>query len=119
VDFDAPLGYKEPERSAQHEEATDVEADHSGYVSDIGFRAFSGSGNRLDGKKKGVEPSPSPIKPGDIRRYVCFIQLSTSEGSVFEQSFRGFSPVPADESGSRFIAFSGEGQSLRKKGRKP
>uniref|UniRef100_A0A8B9MPC7 Ubiquitin recognition factor in ER-associated degradation protein 1 n=1 Tax=Accipiter nisus TaxID=211598 RepID=A0A8B9MPC7_9AVES len=68
VDFDAPLGYKEPERSAQHEETTDVEADHSGYVSDIGFRAFSGSGNRLDGKKKGVEPSPSPIKPGDIRR---------------------------------------------------
>ncbi|NXU60046.1 UFD1 protein, partial [Turnix velox] len=31
-------------------------------------QAFSGSGNRLDGKKKGVEPSPSPIKPGDIRR---------------------------------------------------
>lgn len=24
-----------------------------------------------------------------------------------------------DEAGSRFIAFSGEGQSLRKKGRKP
>ncbi|OXB69609.1 UNVERIFIED_CONTAM: hypothetical protein H355_001939, partial [Colinus virginianus] len=68
VDFDAPLGYKEPERSAQHEEAADVEADHSSYVSDIGFRVFSGSGNRLDGKKKGVEPSSSPIKPGDIRR---------------------------------------------------
>lgn len=38
-------------------------------------QAFSGSGNRLDGKKKGVEPSPSPIKPGDIRRYVCVIQV--------------------------------------------
>uniref|UniRef100_A0A8B9R4Z4 Ubiquitin recognition factor in ER-associated degradation protein 1 n=1 Tax=Anas platyrhynchos TaxID=8839 RepID=A0A8B9R4Z4_ANAPL len=34
VDFDAPLGYKEPERSAQHEDTADVEADHSGYVSD-------------------------------------------------------------------------------------
>lgn len=47
-------------------------------------QAFSGSGNRLDGKKKGVEPSPWPIKPGDIRRYTCFIQLSARKGSVFE-----------------------------------
>ncbi|KAK2121654.1 hypothetical protein P7K49_003040 [Saguinus oedipus] len=68
VDFDAPLGYKEPERQAQHEESTEGEADHSGYAGELGFRAFSGSGNRLDGKKKGVEPSPSPIKPGDIKR---------------------------------------------------
>ncbi|NWI54719.1 UFD1 protein, partial [Calyptomena viridis] len=115
VDFDAPLGYKEPERSAQHEEATDVEADHSGYVSDIGFRAFSGSGNRLDGKKKGVEPSPSPIKPGDIRRYLSSHTSSEQRGNNL------FSPLSffQDESGSRFIAFSGEGQSLRKKGRKP
>ncbi|XP_065273593.1 ubiquitin recognition factor in ER-associated degradation protein 1 isoform X1 [Emys orbicularis] len=38
VDFDAPLGYKEPERHTQPEESTDVEADHSGYVGDLGFR---------------------------------------------------------------------------------
>ncbi|XP_029424129.1 ubiquitin recognition factor in ER-associated degradation protein 1 isoform X3 [Nannospalax galili] len=68
VDFDAPLGYKEPERPVQHEESIEGEADHSGYAGEMGFRAFSGSGNRLDGKKKGVEPSPSPIKPGDIKR---------------------------------------------------
>ncbi|EGV97582.1 Protein HIRA [Cricetulus griseus] len=68
VDFDAPLGYKEPERPVQHEESIEGEADHSGYTGEVGFRAFSGSGNRLDGKKKGVEPSPSPIKPGDIKR---------------------------------------------------
>ncbi|KAH0501283.1 Ubiquitin fusion degradation protein 1-like protein [Microtus ochrogaster] len=68
VDFDAPLGYKEPERPVQHEESIEGEADHSGYGGEVGFRAFSGSGNRLDGKKKGVEPSPSPIKPGDIKR---------------------------------------------------
>uniref|UniRef100_A0A8B9YCY5 Ubiquitin recognition factor in ER associated degradation 1 n=1 Tax=Bos mutus grunniens TaxID=30521 RepID=A0A8B9YCY5_BOSMU len=68
VDFDAPLGYKEPERQAQHEESAEGEADHSGYTGELGFRAFSGSGNRLDGKKKGVEPSPSPVRPGDIKR---------------------------------------------------
>ncbi|KAL6046666.1 hypothetical protein STEG23_017572 [Scotinomys teguina] len=69
VDFDAPLGYKEPERPVQHEESIEGEADHSGYAGEMGFRAFSGSGNRLDGKKKGVEAfSRSPIKPGDIKR---------------------------------------------------
>ncbi|XP_042661357.1 ubiquitin recognition factor in ER-associated degradation protein 1 isoform X1 [Tyto alba] len=119
VDFDAPLGYKEPERSAQHEESTDVEADHSGYVSDIGFRAFSGSGNRLDGKKKGVEPSPSPIKPGDIRRGIPNYDFKIGRITFIRNSRPLVKKVEEDESGSRFIAFSGEGQSLRKKGRKP
>ncbi|KAM4649282.1 ubiquitin recognition factor in ER-associated degradation protein 1 isoform 2-T2 [Amazona ochrocephala] len=119
VDFDAPLGYKEPERAAQHEETTDVEADHSGYVSDVGFRAFSGSGNRLDGKKKGVEPSPSPIKPGDIRRGIPNYDFKIGRITFIRNSRPLVKKVEEDESGSRFIAFSGEGQSLRKKGRKP
>ncbi|OXB62180.1 hypothetical protein ASZ78_015362, partial [Callipepla squamata] len=133
VDFDAPLGYKEPERSAQHEETTDVEADHSGYVSDVGFRvsplsaafsclytqAFSGSGNRLDGKKKGVEPSPSPIKPGDIRRGIPNYDFKIGRITFIRNSRPLVKKVEEDEAGSRFIAFSGEGQSLRKKGRKP
>lgn len=32
-------------------------------------QAFTGSGNRLDGKKKGIEPSPAPLDPSDIKRY--------------------------------------------------
>ncbi|KAK7805386.1 hypothetical protein U0070_023797 [Myodes glareolus] len=163
VDFDAPLGYKEPERPVQHEESIEGEADHSGYAGEVGFRAFSGSGNRLDGKKKGVEPSPSPIKPGDIKRgipnyefklgkitfirnsrplvkkveemYVCrarspdhhtwcqchsiekmaFAEISGQQASMTSM----FLSRVVDEAGGRFVAFSGEGQSLRKKGRKP
>ena len=38
VDFDAPLGYKEPERPVQHEESIEGEADHSGYAGEVGFR---------------------------------------------------------------------------------
>ncbi|XP_030896794.1 ubiquitin recognition factor in ER-associated degradation protein 1-like [Leptonychotes weddellii] len=38
VDFDAPLGYKEPERQVQHEESAEGEADHSGYAGELGFR---------------------------------------------------------------------------------
>ncbi|XP_072455906.1 ubiquitin recognition factor in ER-associated degradation protein 1 isoform X1 [Notamacropus eugenii] len=119
VDFDAPLGYKEPERQAQHEETADVEADHSGYVGELGFRAFSGSGNRLDGKKKGIEPSPSPIKPGDIKRGIPNYDFKLGKITFIRNSRPMVKKVEEEEAGGRFIAFSGEGQSLRKKGRKP
>ena len=32
------------------------------------FRAFSGSGNRLDGKSKNTESAPTPIQPHELRR---------------------------------------------------
>uniref|UniRef100_A0A8D0MKA0 Ubiquitin recognition factor in ER associated degradation 1 n=1 Tax=Sus scrofa TaxID=9823 RepID=A0A8D0MKA0_PIG len=103
VDFDAPLGYKEPERQIQHEESA----------------AFSGSGNRLDGKKKGVEPSPSPIKPGDIKRGIPNYEFKLGKITFIRNSRPLVKKVEEDEAGGRFVAFSGEGQSLRKKGRKP
>ncbi|KAG8597291.1 hypothetical protein GDO81_002239 [Engystomops pustulosus] len=119
VDFDAPLGYKEPERHTPYEEPTDVEADHSEYVADIGFRAFSGSGNRLDGKKKGIDPSPTPLKPGDIRRGIPNYDFKIGTITFIRNSRPQAKKVEEDDSLTRFIAFSGEGQSLRKKGRKP
>ncbi|XP_032327808.1 ubiquitin recognition factor in ER-associated degradation protein 1 isoform X3 [Camelus ferus] len=129
VDFDAPLGYKEPERQVQHEESAEGDADPSGYAGELGFRgsphtpplvqAFSGSGNRLDGKKKGVEPSPSPIKPGDIKRGIPNYEFKLGKITFIRNSRPLVKKVEEDEAGGRFVAFSGEGQSLRKKGRKP
>ncbi|XP_055260651.1 ubiquitin recognition factor in ER-associated degradation protein 1 isoform X1 [Moschus berezovskii] len=119
VDFDAPLGYKEPERQAQHEDSAEGEADHSGYTGELGFRAFSGSGNRLDGKKKGVEPSPSPVRPGDIKRGIPNYEFKLGKITFIRNSRPLVKKVEEDEAGGRFVAFSGEGQSLRKKGRKP
>uniref|UniRef100_A0A3B5KV77 Ubiquitin recognition factor in ER-associated degradation protein 1 n=2 Tax=Takifugu TaxID=31032 RepID=A0A3B5KV77_TAKRU len=121
VDFDAPLGYKEPERQPQHQEEPTEGEDHSSYADmDTGFRAFTGSGNRLDGKTKGIEPSPAPLDPSDIKRgipnydfkigRITFIRNSKPQPKKF---------VDDDDAVNKFIAFSGEGQSLRKKGRKP
>uniref|UniRef100_A0A4X1UTN6 Ubiquitin recognition factor in ER-associated degradation protein 1 n=1 Tax=Sus scrofa TaxID=9823 RepID=A0A4X1UTN6_PIG len=95
------------------------EADHGGYAGELGFRAFSGSGNRLDGKKKGVEPSPSPIKPGDIKRGIPNYEFKLGKITFIRNSRPLVKKVEEDEAGGRFVAFSGEGQSLRKKGRKP
>lgn len=118
VDFDAPLGYKEPERQPQHQEEPTVRTEllhtsvsceqvkcvnvftgrrrsqqlcwhghrlqgeymflpiaskewlnwHVRHLN-ILIQAFTGSGNRLDGKTKGIEPSPAPLGPSDIKRW--------------------------------------------------
>uniref|UniRef100_A0A3P9P586 Ubiquitin recognition factor in ER associated degradation 1 n=1 Tax=Poecilia reticulata TaxID=8081 RepID=A0A3P9P586_POERE len=105
VDFDAPLGYKEPERRTQnHDEPT----------------AFTGSGNRLDGKTKGIEPSPAPLTASDIKRGIPNYDFKVGRITFIRNS----RPQPRrnvedDDAMNRFIAFSGQGQSLRKKGRKP
>uniref|UniRef100_A0A4W4FDM9 Ubiquitin fusion degradation protein UFD1 N-terminal subdomain 1 domain-containing protein n=1 Tax=Electrophorus electricus TaxID=8005 RepID=A0A4W4FDM9_ELEEL len=120
VDFDAPLGYKEPERPTQHhEEPAEEESDPSNYEMDIGFRAFTGSGNRLDGKKKGIEPSPAPIGPSDIKRGIPNYDFKIGKITFIRNSRPQPRKTEEDDSVSSFIAFSGEGQSLRKKGRKP
>lgn len=75
------------------------EVDYSGYVGELGFCVFFGFGNRLDGKKKGVEFSFFLIKFGDIKRGIfnyefkfgkiifirnlCFFVKKVEEVSVF------------------------------------
>uniref|UniRef100_A0A3Q1FNI8 Ubiquitin recognition factor in ER-associated degradation protein 1 n=1 Tax=Acanthochromis polyacanthus TaxID=80966 RepID=A0A3Q1FNI8_9TELE len=102
VDFDAPLGYKEPERRPQHQEEP---------------TAFTGSGNRLDGKTKGIEPSPAPLAPSDIKRGIPNYDFKVGRITFIRNSRP--QPRKIDDAMNRFIAFSGQGQSLRKKGRKP
>uniref|UniRef100_A0A8C2MV04 Ubiquitin recognition factor in ER-associated degradation protein 1 n=1 Tax=Cricetulus griseus TaxID=10029 RepID=A0A8C2MV04_CRIGR len=101
VDFDAPLGYKEPERPVQHED---------GCTGEVGFRAFSGSGNRRNGRKEG---------PGDIKRGIPNYEFKLGKITFIRNSRPLVKKVEEDEAGGRFIAFLGERQSLRKKGRKP
>ncbi|KAK6476332.1 ubiquitin recognition factor in ER-associated degradation protein 1 [Huso huso] len=96
VDFDAPLGYKEPERRPQQrEEPTEEEADPSSYGEmDLGFRVS--------------ELKRIPNYDYKVGR-ITFIRNSRPQPKK----------VDDDDALSRFIAFSGEGQSLRKKGRNP
>uniref|UniRef100_A0A3B3DQV4 Ubiquitin recognition factor in ER-associated degradation protein 1 n=1 Tax=Oryzias melastigma TaxID=30732 RepID=A0A3B3DQV4_ORYME len=102
VDFDAPLGYKEPERRSQNpDEPT----------------AFTGSGNRLDGKTKGIEPNPVPLAASDIKRGIPNYDFKVGKITFIRNSRP--QPRKVDDALNKFIAFSGQGQSLRKKGRKP
>uniref|UniRef100_A0A8C1DIM7 Ubiquitin recognition factor in ER-associated degradation protein 1 n=1 Tax=Cyprinus carpio carpio TaxID=630221 RepID=A0A8C1DIM7_CYPCA len=95
------------------------ETDPSNYDMDIGFRAFTGSGNRLDGKKKGIEPSPAPLDPSDIKRGIPNYDFKIGRITFIRNSRQQSRKTETDDTAINFIAFSGEGQSLRKKGRKP
>lgn len=119
VDFAPPVGYQEPKVQKKVEE-DDIEADCCPDMSDLdlAFKAFSGAGNRLDGKQKGTEvvkdtTTMEPPKRG-IPNYnykkgtITFIRTQRSTNSENTD----------DKMDTQFEAFSGEGQQLRKKGRK-
>ncbi len=44
------------------------------YINSSQFRAFSGAGNRLDGKKKNTESAPVPVQPHEFTRWVGISQ---------------------------------------------
>ena len=64
VEFAAPVGYQEPERvGKKKEDEEDAEVNHASHYESLSFRAFSGEGNRLDGKKKKCDNLDTPAIP--------------------------------------------------------
>lgn len=62
VEFDTPVGYQEPVRpmKKREEDEDDQSSEHQNEYEANTFIAFSGEGNRLDGKKKKCDkPEPS------------------------------------------------------------
>ncbi|KAK8772327.1 hypothetical protein V5799_024429 [Amblyomma americanum] len=61
VEFAPPVGYKEPEPlNTQRKPEKEAEMDYSAYETQpMGFVAFSGTGNRLDGKVRSQEAAAS------------------------------------------------------------
>ncbi|GFO20975.1 ubiquitin fusion degradation protein 1-like protein [Plakobranchus ocellatus] len=83
------------------------------------FRPFAGQGNRLDGKKKGTESGAS-TSSGSAPQRRGIPNYNFKRGTIsFIRSVRpvqnGNSEEDKDET---FEAFSGHGQTLKKKNRK-
>uniref|UniRef100_A0A672JA77 Ubiquitin recognition factor in ER-associated degradation protein 1 n=1 Tax=Salarias fasciatus TaxID=181472 RepID=A0A672JA77_SALFA len=123
VDFDAPLGYKEPERRPQyHEEPAEEEADPSSYADmDTGFRVSTCLLwiSHYWMEVGGLEVILARLNPK------ADVGIPNYDFKVGKITFiRNSRPQPRkilddDDAMNRFIAFSGQGQSLRKKGHKP
>jgi len=114
VDFDAPVGYVEPEitrpqkKDEQEEELTDETNNQ--------FIAFSGEGNRLDGKKKSSTSPSTPVPRGPTVRGIpdYNFQLGTIK---FIRTTKRPSQQNSDNNDGKpdddFAPFSGEGKTLR------
>lgn len=116
VEFDAPVGYKEPQRQPKPDDEMDIDqAQQEQYVDDK-FQPFNGTGLRLDGKeikdKSLLEPPPHATKK--------FIRgVPDYDHDIFElkfdRSIRPKSTTKSEKDPDDFKAFQGEGQSLRNK----
>lgn len=114
VEFDAPVGYKEPQRQPQTDEM-DVDQPAIQY-DDASFYAFKGEGKRLDGKKI-KEPSISEPEAHATKKIVRGVP--DYDHDIFELKFdRSTRKKTVSQSGKdqdQFKAFQGEGQSLKSK----
>jgi len=139
VDFAAPVGYQEPqwkkagEKSSQptggEEEEEELPAemniDPSEYDDQKGFKAFSGFGTRLDGRKNrngpsecsevGVGASEPAGAPVIRQRGIPWLDYKPGK-LIFVRKRPPKAESDADAKPD-FSAFSGQGQSLRNKGK--
>ncbi|KAH9515132.1 ubiquitin fusion degradation protein [Bulinus truncatus] len=109
VDFAPPIGYVEPERVSRtpdHLQSADIETET---VDDSPpFRAFGGHGNRLDGKKKGIEVESSSLsQPVPQRRGIP--NYNFKRGTItFIRNVKPVSNGNTEEEEKTFEAFSGQ-----------
>lgn len=132
VDFAAPVGYQDPQRlmpkpSEEEEVHEELAVDPSDYE-EKGFKAFSGFGTRLDGKKSRNTASECGSEVGEVPTTGTVASAPRQRGIPWmdykpgKLIFVRKKPPKADEeeeAKSTFSAFSGEGQSLRQKPGRP
>ncbi|KAJ1524409.1 hypothetical protein ONE63_010909 [Megalurothrips usitatus] len=118
VEFDAPVGYKEPERGTPKDE--DMQIDPAELMPEpTGFVAFKGEGNRLDGKKKKTTSISEDVpSPKSVLYQRGIPDYDYKIGTL--KFLRNSKPVSSKETkgtdgNDQFKAFGGEGNSLRSK----
>ena len=118
VDFAPPVGYQEPKAMPhRQEEEPEDEPMEDDDMMDAAFSAFSGSGNRLDGKKKGLDSPVQQNKSGQSKQR-GIPNYNHKKGTLtFIRTQRNIE-TDMDDKEDLFEAFSGQGQALRKKTRK-
>lgn len=117
VDFEAPVGYQEPERKPKTEDHESAEnAAKDAHMIDLSkaFSAFSGQGNRLDGKAPKLD-ADNAAKPTQREYRRGIPDYDYKIGTL--KFWRVFRPAPSQEAekANDFKAFLGEGHTLFKK----
>nr|QBH74169.1 ubiquitin fusion degradaton protein [Franklinothrips vespiformis] len=113
VEFAPPVGYKEPQPQRKCDEAMVIP---ELVPEPVGFVAFKGEGNRLDGKKKKTLSTSEETVVPKVVHYRGIPDYDYKKGTL--KFMNNSKPVPSKESkdnGDEFKAFCGEGNSLRRK----
>lgn len=121
LEFDAPVGYQQQQQPS--EESTnafvgtpDVKKALEEYIKENAeFSAFAGTGNRLDGKKKNPKSKKTDVDVDRLQRGVPNYKWTFGSLTFIRQS--KIKKEDPETSSSNFVAFSGKGESLRKKKR--
>jgi len=120
VDFEAPVGYKEPERVQPPEETPgsfgtpDIQkklVDY--YEKQTNFHSFQGKGGRIDGKKKGTKGVKKTIDLDQI--YKRGVPNYDWDGRTLHYIHSKPKTKTEEEAGPSFTSFTGSGQALRTK----
>ncbi|XP_065298729.1 ubiquitin recognition factor in ER-associated degradation protein 1 isoform X1 [Dermacentor albipictus] len=114
VEFAPPVGYKEPEpRNAPKKQEKEAEMDYAAFETEpAGFVAFSGTGNRLDGKVRSQEGAANSTVKSIPKRGIPDYDYTI--GTL--RFIRTARPTVEDTEGKtkdEFSAFSGKAHSLR------
>lgn len=113
VEFDAPVGYKEPQRETKSE---DMDVDQPPAIQYDDFYAFKGEGKRLDGKK--IKES-SISEPPALAAKKMIRGIPDYDHDIYELKFdrstRPKTATSSEKDPDQFQAFQGEGQSLKSK----
>lgn len=120
VDFAAPVGYQSPEPQPMSTEDLDGKEERDSLIQEViekngGFKAFSGDGQRLDGKeKKNATRVSEPQQHTKRERGVPNYNYQKGRLSFARaKDLRPEPEEPMDGVDLGFEAFSGEGQRLR------
>jgi len=117
VEFAAPVGYKQPSQETvmdtqtESQSATSIDLDSDNRQ----FFAFSGRGNRLDGKKRVTDEEAQKMHRPSLKRGIpdYDYQVGTLRFIRTLRSNHSLDIDPKDGPDSQFQAFSGQAQTLR------
>jgi len=124
VEFEAPVGYKEPQRQDVKPKG-DTTPPPESLQQDTGFKPFTGEGMRIDGKKKAVAVNAKDaaeqqktvaggkVTNEPIRRGIP--NYDYKPGSLtFNRAAKPKQTAPEQEA-EKFLPFGGQGQKIRER----
>lgn len=120
VDFEAPVGYKEPERPVPMEEepspygSTEMEEKLKNYYQQKNqFQSFVGKGARISGKKKGTKGAKNTVDLDEV--YSRGVPNYDWDGQTLHYIRKGPLKATEENEDESFQSFSGAGSAIRKK----